>query len=80
MFVFGIVMALLGAVLPSLSGRLEFQVADIGTLFLAMNLAMLACSSSIGATVDRLGMKPPLARGPLFVAAALAPIARRGAF
>jgi len=80
MFVFGIVMALLGAVLPALSGRLEFQVADIGTLFLAMNLAMLACSSWIGAAIDRFGMKPPLAIGPLFVAAALALIARAARF
>lgn len=75
MFVFGIVMALLGAVLPALSGRLEFQVADIGTLFLAMNLTMLASSSLVGAAMDRFGMKPPLAAGPLLVAAALALIA-----
>ena len=68
-------MALLGAVLPALSERLEFQVADIGTLFLAMNLSMLACSSLIGVAMDRFGMKPPLAVGPLFVAVALARIA-----
>jgi len=80
MFVFGIVMALLGAVLPALSGRLEFQVADIGTLFLAMNLAMLACSSLIGVGMDRYGMKPPLTVGPLLVAAALALIARAARF
>ena len=41
MLVFGIVMALLGAVLPALSARLEYSVADIGGLFLAMNSAML---------------------------------------
>ena len=80
MFVFGIVMALLGAVLPALSTRLEFQVADIGTLFLAMNLAMLACSSFIGVAMDRYGMKPPLAIGPLLVASALALIARAARF
>ena len=43
MFVFGIVMALLGAILPSIAGRLQFEVADIGALFLVMNAAMLAC-------------------------------------
>lgn len=75
MFVFGIVMALLGAVMPALSERLEFEVADIGTLFLAMNLTMLACSSFIGAAMDRFGMKPPLAVGPVFVASALMLIA-----
>ena len=75
MFVFGIVMALIGAILPALSGRLEFGLADIGTLFLAMNLAMLACSSFIGLAMDRFGMKPPLLAGPVLVAAALGLIA-----
>ena len=44
MFVFGIVMALLGAVMPVLSERLSFTLADIGTLFLVMNFAMLVTS------------------------------------
>ncbi len=78
MFVFGIVMALLGAVLPALSGRLAFEVADIGRLLLYMNLTMLAASSLVGVGMDRYGMKPPLALGPLLVAAALALIARAG--
>ena len=64
MFVFGIVMALFGASLPALAGRLEFQVADIGTLFLAMNGAMLVSSLALGLAMDRFGMKPPLALGP----------------
>jgi fucose permease len=71
MFVFGIVMALLGAVLPALSERLHFAVADIGTLFLIMNFAMLACSLVLGLGMDCFGMRPPLALGPLLVAAAL---------
>jgi fucose permease len=80
MFVFGIVMALLGAILPALAGRLEFQVADIGTLFLVMNAAMLASSLVLGLAMDRFGMRPPLALGPLLVAAALALVARAAAF
>ena len=79
-FVFGIVMALLGAILPPLAGRLEFQVADIGTLFLVMNGAMLAASLVLGLVIDRFGMKPPLAAGPLLVAAALVIVARATAF
>ena len=59
MFVFGIVMALLGAILPSLAGRLQFETADIGTLFLVMNGAMLASSLALGLAMDRFGMKPP---------------------
>ena len=80
MFVFGIVMALLGAILPALAARLEFQVADIGTLFLAMNGAMLAASLVLGLAMDRFGMKPPLALGPLLVAGALMMLARATAF
>jgi FHS family glucose/mannose:H+ symporter-like MFS transporter len=79
-FVFGIVMALLGAILAPLAGRLEFQVADIGTLFLVMNGAMLAASVVLGLVMDRFGMKPPLAAGALLVAAALVMVARATAF
>jgi len=80
MFVFGIVMALLGAILPSLAGRLRFETADIGTLFLVMNAAMLASSLVLGLAMDRFGMKPPLALGPLLVAAALAMVVRATVF
>ena len=80
MFVFGIVMALLGAILPALAGQLRFAVADIGTLFLIMNFAMLVCSLMLGLAMDRFGMKPPLALGPLLVAAALVVIVRAHAF
>ncbi len=79
-FVFGIVMALVGAVLPALAGRLEFAVADIGTLFLVMNAAMLGSSLALGPLMDRFGMKPPLALGPLVVAGALVVVARAQAF
>jgi fucose permease len=80
MLVFGIVMALLGAVLPPLSSHLRFDVAGIGTLFLAMNLAMLVCSLIAGVVMDRFGMKLPLVAGPLLVAGALGAIARAQAF
>jgi FHS family glucose/mannose:H+ symporter-like MFS transporter len=80
MFVFGIVMALLGAVLPSLTGRLQFATQDIGTLFLVMNGAMLAASLVLGMAMDRFGMKLPLALGPLLVAAALMMVVRATAF
>ena len=79
MFVFGIVMALLGAILPAMANRLEFAVADIGTLFLAMNAAMLATSLVLGVAMDRFGMKPPLAAGAIVVALALVIVARAAA-
>lgn len=80
MLVFGIVMALLGAVLPALSGRLDYSAADIGKLFLAMNSAMLLTSLLLGAAMDRFGMKVPLAAGPMLVAAALLLIGRATGF
>jgi len=80
MFIFGIVMALLGTILPVLSARLEFQVSSIGTLFLVMNFAMLASSLLLGVAMDRFGMKPPLAAGPLLVAVSLVMILRADTF
>lgn len=71
MFVFGIVMAVLGAILPLLASRLHFAATDIGKLFLVMNAAMLAASLVLGLAMDRFGMKPPLVMGPLLVAAGL---------
>ena len=75
-FAFGIVMALLGAVLPLLSARFHLNMAQAGTLFLVMNSAMLVTSLAIGPLLDRFGMKPPLTTGPLLVGIALALIAR----
>jgi ABC-type Fe3+ transport system permease subunit len=43
-FVFGIVMAILGAILPSLFSRIQFDKSQAGNLFFYMNLAMLAMS------------------------------------
>ena len=80
MFVFGIVMALVGAVLTPLSTRLKFEVADIGTLFLAMNCAMLVCSFGVGLVMDRWGTKAPIVVGPLLVGSALALFARANVF
>lgn len=80
MFVCGVMFALLGAVLPSLAARLSFTLADIGTLFLVMNFAMLVTSLVLGVVMDRFGMKAPLALGPLLVTAALVLIARAGEF
>jgi len=75
MFGFGIVMALLGAILPLLSQRVHFDLAQAGNLFLAMNGAMLATTLALGPLVDRFGLRAPLIVAPLFVAAALGLIA-----
>ncbi|MGI8958421.1 MAG: MFS transporter [Bryobacteraceae bacterium] len=76
MFGFGIVMALLGAVLPVLARRLQFDLSHAGDLFLVMNAAMLVTTLALGPFVDRFGHKATLVIAPLFVAAALGLISR----
>ena len=76
MFVFGIVMALLGAVMPVLAERLSLGLDDVGTLFLVMNAMMLAASLVVGPSIDRFGLKAPLAIGATIVALALVAVAR----
>lgn len=57
MFVFGIVMAILGAIMPSLFERIQFNKSEAGNLFFSMNLAMLVMSLFFGPIVDRFGFK-----------------------
>lgn len=73
-------MALLGAVLPLLSERLHFNMAQAGNLFLAMNGAMLVTTLALGPMLDRFGHKTSLVIAPLFVAVALACIREAEAF
>ena len=62
-FVFGIVMALLGAILPLLSASLHLTLSNVGNLFLLMNFAMLAVMPVLGPMMDRAGMKGVLLAG-----------------
>lgn len=71
MFVVGIVIALLGAVLPSLEGPMRVGPAGIGRLFLTMNGAALVTNLTIGMVLDRFGMKRPMAAAPVLVAVAV---------
>ncbi len=71
MFVFGIANALLGAVLPILSARLGFNLAQSGALFAILNFGVLLCVLAVGPLIDRYGMKLSLILGPLGVALAL---------
>ena len=54
MFLYGIAAALLGAILPLLSERLEIGLGRVGTLFLVLNACMLASSFAA-----RLAAGPP---------------------
>ena len=70
-FVFGIVMAILGAILPSLFSKIQFNKSEAGNLFFYMNLAMLAMSVFFGPIVDRFGYKIFLLLCSLLVASSL---------
>ncbi|MGB7295384.1 MAG: MFS transporter [Candidatus Aminicenantales bacterium] len=67
-FVFGLVMAILGAILPSLFERIDFNKSEAGNLFFFMNLAMLGMSVVFGPVVDRFGYRIFLAVCSLLVA------------
>ena len=70
MFVFGLVMAVLGAVLPGLFDKIGFDKAAAGDLFLSMNFAMLAMTVLFGPLVDRFGFKAFLVLCSILVGAA----------
>jgi FHS family glucose/mannose:H+ symporter-like MFS transporter len=57
MFVFGFVMAILGAILPSLFSEIDLNKSEAGNLFFTMNLSMLVISLLFGPVVDRFGFK-----------------------
>ncbi len=80
MFGFGIAMALLGAILPLISERLHFDLAQAGDLFLVMNATMLVGTFALGPLLDRFGIKLTFVIAPLFVAAALVLIANARSF
>ena len=80
MFVFGLAVALLGAILPVISGQIHFDLARAGTLFLAMNCGMLVTQLAAGPLMDRFGHKPPLVAGPVLVAGGLVLISAAGEY
>lgn len=71
MFVFGIVMAVLGASLPGLFERIGFGKGQAADLFLLMNFAMLLMSVLFGPVVDRFGFRAFLSLSSLLVGLSL---------
>ncbi len=71
MFVFGLAMALLGAILPLVIARLNLDLARAGGLFTAMSAAMLAAMPALGPLMDRYGHRPVLLVGSVLTALAL---------
>lgn len=75
MFGFGVVMALLGAILPLYVNRPPFDLSKAGDLFFWMNAAMLVTTLVLGPLLDRYGIRPVMILAPLAVAAAIGAIA-----
>ena len=69
MFVFGVVMAILGAILPTLFDTIQLDKVQAGNLFLFMNFGMLVMSLFFGPIVDRFGFRLFLASSALAVSA-----------
>src|SRR5215813_2860505 len=79
-FVFGVVMASLGALLPGLIEKIGFDRASAGMLFLAMNFAMLVGSLVFGPVCDRFGFRLLLLASTLLVGAAYTSLALAGSY
>lgn len=77
-FVFGVVMASLGALLPGLIEKIGFDKASAGALFLAMNFAMLVGSLIFGPVCDRFGFRLLLLVSTLMVGVAYTSLALAG--
>jgi len=74
-FVFGVVMASLGALLPGLVEKVGFDKESAGRLFLVMNFAMLIGSLVFGPVCDRFGFRRLLLVSILLVSAAYTSLA-----
>ncbi|HEX6135691.1 MAG TPA: MFS transporter [Longimicrobiales bacterium] len=73
LFLFGLVLTALGAVLPSITERFDLARTNAGTLFSLMSLGIMAASVLFGPIVDRYGY-----RGLLTAAVALVFIGMEG--
>ena len=75
LFTFGVMTSFLGATLPELSARLNFDLARGGALFSFLYFPQIPMVFLAGPLIDRFGKKPVLAGGFLLCAAALVGIA-----
>src|SRR6476661_310527 len=78
MLTFGIVLTILGAVLPSIIERFGLDKAQAGSLFLLMTFAILAATIVFGPLADRYGYKGLLLVATALIAAGLEGIAFAG--
>lgn len=70
-FVYGVIAALLGTILPSLSTRLHLTEEQNGNVALAQALGLVLASVSVGPLIDKRGKKVALLMGLSLIAIAL---------
>lgn len=80
MFVFGIALAILGALLPLLFQTLQLDPAQAGSLFLFLSFGALAVTLAAGPIFDRSGYKAIMTGSSVCAAAALAGMAYTGTY
>ncbi len=77
-FMFGVVMALLGATLLPLAQRVYLDPARAGDLFLVMNFGIFLALLGSGPALDRFGTRPVLLFSSVLLAAGLLVLSRAG--
>lgn len=70
-FVYGMIAAMLGTILPDLSKRFNLTPKQNGTIALAQGIGLMIGSVSIGPLIDSQGFKPGLVLGLALIALAL---------
>src|SRR5258706_10028316 len=70
-FVYGLIAAMLGTILPDLSTRLKLTPAQNGTIALAQAIGLIVASVSVGPLIDNLGMKFGMVLGLALITVAL---------
>ena len=80
MFVFGMVMALLGAILPLIAQHLKIDLARAGFAFSVLGAAMLVSGFVTGPFMDRYGKRMPMVAGPLLAGVAVWMLAVAGSY
>lgn len=70
-FVYGLIAAMLGTILPDLSNRFKLTPKQNGNIALAQAIGLIIASVSVGPLMDNLGKKPGLVLGLGLVAIAL---------
>jgi fucose permease len=79
-FVYGMIAAMLGTILPGLSARFHLSPKQNGSIAFAQALGLIVSSVLVGPLLDNYGKKPGLVLGLVLVGVALFALPRSGGF